>query len=111
MAEKLGMGDLAQSNGFGKQTPKRKGKAMLKGEHLCLSDLLDQDLSSYEYFQALPSDIKRKVMECDFRSLSEIDVYKRQALYGALLVLHLLFLLDLLKRAKVSFKSGKGASR
>ena len=54
MAEKLGMGDLAQSNGFGKQTPKRKGKAMLKGEHLCLSDLLDQDLSAYEYFQTLP---------------------------------------------------------
>ncbi len=75
MAEKLGMGDLAQSNGFGKQTPKRKGKAMLKGEHLCLSDLLDQDLSSYEYFQALPSDIKRKVMECDFRSLSEMQEY------------------------------------
>ena len=33
------------------------------------------------------------------------------ALYGALLVLHLLFLFDLLKRAKASFKSGKGASR
>lgn len=45
------------------------------GEHLCLSDLLDQDLSSYEYFQALPSDIKRKVMECDFRSLEEMQEY------------------------------------
>ena len=48
---------------------------MLKGEHLCLSDLLDQDLSSYEYFQTLPPDIKRKVMECDFRSLEEMQEY------------------------------------
>lgn len=33
------------------------------------------------------------------------------ALYGALLILHLLFLLDLLRKAKKTFQSGKGASR
>ena len=26
--------------------------------YLCLSDMLDQDLSAYEYFQTLPSDVR-----------------------------------------------------
>ena len=29
--------------------------------YLCLSDMLDQDLSAYEYFQTLPSDVRRMV--------------------------------------------------
>ena len=31
---------------------------------LCLSDLLDQDLSSYEYFHALPVEIQKKNNKC-----------------------------------------------
>ena len=30
-------------------------------EYLCLSDLLDSDLSSYEYFCSLPENIKQKI--------------------------------------------------
>ena len=43
--------------------------------HLCLSDLLDQDISSYEYFQSLPSDVKSRVMQSDVRSFTELQDY------------------------------------
>ena len=29
--------------------------------YLCLTDLLDQDLSAYEYFQALPTDVRAEL--------------------------------------------------
>ena len=28
--------------------------------YLCLTDLLDQDLSAYEYFQTLPTDVREE---------------------------------------------------
>ena len=31
--------------------------------HLCLTDLLDQDLTAYEYFQGLSPDLKRALSE------------------------------------------------
>ncbi len=40
---------------------------------LCLSDLLDQDLSSYEYFHSLPLDIQRKIEEQDVNSFNDIQ--------------------------------------
>ncbi len=40
---------------------------------LCLSDLLDQDLSSYEYFHSLPLDIQKKIEESDVNSFSEMQ--------------------------------------
>ena len=29
--------------------------------YLCLTDLLDQDLSAYEYFQTLPTDVRAEL--------------------------------------------------
>ncbi len=43
--------------------------------HLCLSDLLDQDLSSYEYFHSLPADIQQKIEASDVRSFDEMQSY------------------------------------
>lgn len=40
---------------------------------LCLSDLLDQDLSSYEYFYSLPLDIQRKIEENDVNSFADMQ--------------------------------------
>ena len=33
--------------------------------YLCLSDLLDQDLSAYEYFQTLPPDVREALKRED----------------------------------------------
>lgn len=33
--------------------------------YLCLTDLLDQDLSAYEYFQTLPPDMQTKLRRED----------------------------------------------
>ena len=33
--------------------------------YLCLTDLLDQDLSAYEYFQTLPSDVREALKRED----------------------------------------------
>lgn len=33
--------------------------------YLCLTDLLDQDLSAYEYFHALPPDVQEKLRKDD----------------------------------------------
>lgn len=41
--------------------------------HLCLSDLIDQDLSSYEYYQSLPESTRRKVAEADVCSFEEMQ--------------------------------------
>lgn len=41
--------------------------------HLCLTDLLDQDLSSYEYFYSLPQNIQRKVEAKDVRSFDQLQ--------------------------------------
>lgn len=41
--------------------------------HLCLSDLLDQDLTSFEYFQTLSKEIRDKLMTFDIRSFRELQ--------------------------------------
>lgn len=43
--------------------------------HLCLTDLLDQDLTSYEYFNSLSNDMKAQLMHCDIRSFEEMQNY------------------------------------
>ncbi|WP_312645711.1 hypothetical protein [Hydrogenoanaerobacterium sp.] len=48
---------------------------MSESFHLCLSDLLDQDLSSYEYFYSLPAEIQSKVRRSDVRSFEEMQEY------------------------------------
>lgn len=42
---------------------------------LCLSDLLDQDLSSYEYFYSLPLEIQKKIeeRESDVNSFADMQ--------------------------------------
>ena len=37
-------------------------------EHVGLSDLLDQDLSSYEYFHSLPKELQDKIIMKDITS-------------------------------------------
>lgn len=42
--------------------------------HLCLSDLLDQDLSSQEYFNTLPDNVRQKLLQNDdVRTFSELQ--------------------------------------
>ena len=40
---------------------------------LCLSDLLDQDLSSYEYFHSLPLEVQKKIEESDVNSFADMQ--------------------------------------
>lgn len=40
---------------------------------LGLSDLLDQDLTSYEYYQTLPEDIRRRIKERDVASFQDMQ--------------------------------------
>jgi len=42
-----------------------------------LSDLLDQDLSSYEYFYGLPVNIQQKIIARDINSFEEMQDYVR----------------------------------
>ncbi len=47
-------------------------------EYLCLTDLLDGDLTSYEYFCSLPENIKKAVEEEDVRTFEEMQSVARQ---------------------------------
>lgn len=42
-------------------------------QHLCLTDLLDQDLTSYEYFHSLPREIQQKIIREDMGSFEEMQ--------------------------------------
>ena len=46
---------------------------MSESIHLCLSDLLDQDLTSYEFFYSLPHELQQKARESDVRSFEELQ--------------------------------------
>lgn len=48
--------------------------------HISLADLLDNDLSSYEYYNSLPEDIRRKIEERDIGSFQEMQSYVAQLL-------------------------------
>lgn len=42
--------------------------------HLCLSDLIDQDISSQEYFNTLPNSIRQKLLkEDEVRTFDELQ--------------------------------------
>lgn len=45
-----------------------------------LSELLDQDLSSYEYFHSLPESFQKKIESRDIREFNEMQAYV-QTLY------------------------------
>lgn len=42
-------------------------------QHLCLSDLLEEDLSSYEFFHSLPHDIQEKIKQADVSTFAEMQ--------------------------------------
>lgn len=49
---------------------------MIKGsEYVGLSDLLDQDISSYEYFHSLPREIQKKIEERDISTFTDMQEY------------------------------------
>lgn len=50
-------------------------------EHLCLSDLLEQDLTSYEYFHSLPEELQKKLEQRDVSSFAEMQEYVRSKKY------------------------------
>lgn len=41
--------------------------------HLCLTDLLDQDLTAYEYFQGLAPDVKKALAEKEIFTFDELQ--------------------------------------
>lgn len=41
--------------------------------HLCLTDLLDQDLTAYEYFQGLSPDMRRVLSEREIATFDELQ--------------------------------------
>ena len=52
---------------------------MLEGsEFVGLSDLLDQDTTSYEYFHSLPREIQQKVLQMDVNSFEAMTDYVSQ---------------------------------
>ena len=49
---------------------------MIEGSYqLGLSDLLDQNISCYEYFHSLPKELQVEIQRQDFGSLEEIQQY------------------------------------
>ena len=55
---------------------------MLEGSYqLGLSDLMDQNLTCYEYVTGLPADIRQNLERRDFGSFEEIQQYVKD-MYG-----------------------------
>ena len=46
---------------------------MQENVHLCLSDLLDQDISSNEFFNTLSPNVQRRLMYKDIRTFEELQ--------------------------------------
>lgn len=52
-------------------------------EYVGLSELLDQDISSYEYFYSLPEELQDKIIEHDIASFDDmIDYVAEQNQYN-----------------------------
>lgn len=41
--------------------------------HLCLTDLLDQDLTAFEYFQTLPPDVQQTLYQMEITTFAELQ--------------------------------------
>lgn len=41
--------------------------------HLCLTDLLDQDLTAYEYFQGLSPEVQKALYEKEISTFDELQ--------------------------------------
>lgn len=51
---------------------------ILEEMHLCISDLLDEDLSSFEFFQTLSAPVKERLLQADVRSFSQLQQAAQQ---------------------------------
>lgn len=47
-------------------------------QHLCLTDLLDQDLTANEYYQTLPNFIRQQLQDVEISSFEELQGYVNQ---------------------------------
>lgn len=47
-------------------------------QHLCLTDLIDQDLTANEYYQTLPDSIKSQLKDAEITSFEELQKYVNQ---------------------------------
>lgn len=45
----------------------------MENVHLCLSDLIDQDLSAYEYYQSLSSKVRSLLDDREISTLEELQ--------------------------------------
>lgn len=58
----------------------------MENVHLCLSDLLDQDLSSFEYFQTLPRYVQQTLQEQEIVTFEELQEHaekiKASSIFG-----------------------------
>ena len=43
--------------------------------YLCLSDLLDQDVTAFEYFQTLPSEMQHALYSCEIATFDELQFH------------------------------------
>lgn len=46
---------------------------IMESIHLCLTDLLDQDLTANEYFQTLSPEIKNALQDCEVSTFEELQ--------------------------------------
>lgn len=42
-------------------------------EYLCLTDLLDQDVSAYEYYQTLPPQARHALEQAEIRTFAQLQ--------------------------------------
>lgn len=45
----------------------------MSDEHLCLTDLLDQDVSAYEYYQTLPPQARQALEQTEITTFAELQ--------------------------------------
>ena len=63
---------------FPETNQQKGGNTMLEGSYqLGLSDLLDQNLSCYEYYHSLPEEVQKKIAVRDIGSFEEMQDYVR----------------------------------
>lgn len=47
-------------------------------EYICLTDLLDQDLTAHEYYQGLPDFVRSQLKDAEITSFHELQKYVQQ---------------------------------
>lgn len=47
-------------------------------QHVCLTELIDQDLTANEYYQTLPESIRQQLRDVEITSFEELQKYVTQ---------------------------------